>query len=95
MADLVDADENVLRVSARTPPQDLAAAIAHACYERNPPVIRAIGAGAVNQANKGIAIATQYVAGRAMRLTTMMGFDNVTLDGRVVSAMRYKIFIDD
>lgn len=96
MAEAVSADENVLRVSAKTPPQDLAAAVAHACYEHHPPVLRAIGAGAVNQATKALAIATQYVAGRAIRLTVMIGWDNVTMDsGEVVSAQVFRVLIDD
>lgn len=96
MAEAVSSDENVLRVGAKTPPQDLAAAVAHACYEHNPPVLRAIGAGAVNQAVKALAIATQYTAGRAMRLTTMIGWGNVTMEsGEVVSAVVFRVLIDD
>lgn len=95
MADAVGTEENILRVGARTPPQDLAAAIAHACYEHHPPVLRAIGAGAVNQATKALAIATQYTAGRAMRLTTMTGFANVEVNGQTVSAMVFRVLIDE
>lgn len=95
MAEAVDIDENVLRVGARTPPHDLAAAIAHACYEHKPPILRAIGAGAVNQAVKALAIASQYTAGRAMSLTSRIGWANVNMNGDTVSAIVFKVVIDE
>lgn len=87
-------EDEVIRVSASTSPPNLGAAIAHACYEGRPPILRAIGAGAVNQAVKGVAIATQYTAGRALRLTVMLGFDNVTDGEKTVSAVIFKLLLD-
>lgn len=94
-------DNEVLRVAAGTPAQDLASAIAFACFEGNPPVLRAIGAAAVNQALKACAIARQFVGPRAMDLSIRPGFDTVTMPSREnpgeteeVSALVLKVLID-
>ena len=82
-----------LRVGARTPPADLAAAISHGIYDGKTVKLRAIGAGAVNQANKAIAIAQGYVAPRAIVLHTIIGFTSVDMpDKPNTTAMIYKVF---
>lgn len=91
----VDDEKHVLKVAAGTPPQELASAIAYACYEGNPPTLRAIGAAAINQAIKACAIARQFVAPRAMDLSVRPGFTTVTMrDGDEVSAIVLRILID-
>lgn len=90
----IDDEDGVLRVGASTSPQDLAASIAHACYDGKPPVIRAIGAGAVNQAIKACAIARQYVAPRAMDLSIRPGFTTVQMREGDVSAIVLKVLIN-
>jgi stage V sporulation protein S len=74
-----DTQETILRVSAKTPPQDLASAIAHACYDGKPPTLRAIGAGAVNQGIKALIIANQYVASKGMSIVFRPGFQTVAM----------------
>lgn len=86
--------EDVLRVKASSNPQALAAAIAHACYEGHAPVIRAIGAGAVNQAVKACAIARTYVASRAMNLSVRPGFATVQMRDAEVSAIVLRVSVD-
>jgi stage V sporulation protein S len=81
---VANTEENVLRVGGGTSAQELAAAIAHACYENNPPVLRAIGAGAVNQAIKACAVARQFVAPRAMDLTVKPGFTTISVPSKTV-----------
>ena len=83
-ANLPDTEEDVIRVGSSTPPHDLAAAIAHACYDNRPPMLRAIGAGAVNQAIKACAVARQYVAPRAIDLTVKPGFATVSMPSKTV-----------
>jgi stage V sporulation protein S len=82
-------EEAVLRVSARSAPQDLAAAIAHACYEGRPPKLRAIGAGSVNQAMKAVAIANSLAGSRGITIVVRPSFTSVPgrVEGEVVSAM--------
>lgn len=88
---LADTEEDVLRVGSSTPPQELASAIAHACYKGNPPVLRAIGAGAVNQTVKAFIIANQYVASRGLTLTFRPGFQTIKMkDDAEVSAIVFR-----
>lgn len=101
---LPSGEDGILRVAASTPAQDLASAIAYACFEGSPPTLRAIGAGAINQAIKGCAIARQFVAPRGKDLTIRPGFDTVAMpskepgaapgDMEDVSALVLKVIID-
>lgn len=93
-------EEDVIRVGNSTPPHDLAAAIAHACYDGRPPTLRAIGAGAVNQAIKACAVARQFVAPRAIDLTLRPGFDTILVPSKTnpgeqdeVSAILLKVVV--
>ena len=87
--------ENLMRVSSTTPPQAVASSIVRAIFEQNlMPVIRAIGAGAVAQACKGIAIARGQVATRGRDLATTIGFDTVKGDsGTDISAQTFHLFL--
>jgi stage V sporulation protein S len=85
--------DGVLLVSSSSSPQSVAASINHAVYDCQPISLRAIGAGAVNQACKGIAIARGHVAQRGLNLSVRPGFMEVSgRDGDRVSAM---VFIVD
>lgn len=66
------------KVSASSPPQKVASALAHSFYEHphQNVTVRAIGAGAVNQAVKACAIARGFVATRGMDLVVKPGFDS-------------------
>jgi stage V sporulation protein S len=76
----VTKDDDVLRVKASSNPQSVASAIAHSIYETRTCKVRAVGAGAVNQAVKAIAIASGYTAPRGLRLAVIPGF--ATIDSR-------------
>lgn len=71
-------NEMILRVGAASPAQSLASAISHAVYDGKRVVLRAIGAGAVNQAMKACAIARGYVAQRGLDLVVRPGFTEVS-----------------
>jgi len=73
--------EEVLRVTASANAKELAAVVSHAIYDGNRPVLRAIGAGAVNQAIKACVIARGYVATRGIDLVFRPGFAEVPGDG--------------
>ena len=84
----MDDEENILRVKGSSSPSSLAAAISHGVYDGRKPVLRAIGAGAVNQAAKAMAIASQYVAARGLTLYGKFGFATVTVpDGEVTAVI--------
>jgi stage V sporulation protein S len=87
--------ENLMRVSATTPPQAVASSINKAIFDQNQmPIVRAIGAGAICQAVKGIAIARGLVATRGRDLATTIGFDTITGDsGNEISAQTFHLFL--
>jgi stage V sporulation protein S len=92
---MVEQVETVLRVSGGTSAQDLASAISHAVYDSKKPVLRAIGAGAVNQAVKGVAIAQSYVGSRGLVLSVRPGFAEVKMgDGTTTTAIVLRIFAE-
>lgn len=84
-------DEPFLRVSAGSNPQSVASAIAHAIYDKREVKVRAVGAGAVNQAVKAIAIARGYVAPRGMDLTCKPGFTTIESRDGEISALVFVI----
>jgi stage V sporulation protein S len=87
--------DDVLKVAASSPPATLASAIAHAVYDNRPVTLRAVGAGAVNQAVKAIAIAQAYVAPRGITLTCRPGFADVVMpDGKKMSGIAFRVFHD-
>ena len=84
-------DGDVLRVGAGSNTKAVASAIAHAVYEQRVVKIRAIGAGAVNQAVKSIAIARGYVAPRGYDLACTPGFATVPSRDGDISAIVFTV----
>ena len=80
-------EEQILRVSAGSNPQAVASAIAHSIYETRGCKLRAVGAGAVNQAIKAIAIASGYTAPRGIRIAVIPGFSTITSHDGDISAI--------
>jgi stage V sporulation protein S len=69
----------------------VASAIAHAIYDKKEVKLRAVGAGAVNQAVKAIAIARGYVAPRGMDLSCIPGFTTIESRDGEISAIVFAI----
>ena len=86
-------EEKFLRVSASSNAQSVGSAIAHALYEKPQVYLRAVGASAVNQAVKAIAIASGYVAPRGMNLTCRPGFTTVDSRDGQISAIVFTITV--
>ena len=91
--EIADHEEPVLRVKGSSSPQAVAAAISHSIYDNKKVVLRAIGAGAVNQAVKACAIARGYVAPRGFDLSIRPGFVTVNLNGDDVSAITLLVVV--
>ena len=87
-------EEQILRVSASSSATSLASAISHAVYDSKKVTLRAIGAGAVNQAVKAVAIAQSFVGQRGISLLVRPGFTTVKMKDAEVSAIILKIFTD-
>jgi stage V sporulation protein S len=85
--------EDFLRVSASSNPQSVASAIAHAIYDNRAVKLRAVGAGAVNQAVKAMAIARGYVAPRGMDLVFVPGFTTIDSRDGEISALVFNVSI--
>lgn len=84
-------EEDVLRVKAGSNPQALASAIAHSVYETRQAKVRAVGAGAVNQAVKAIAIARGYTAPRGLDLVCIPGFANIDSHEGKITAVVFQV----
>ena len=87
----VPSEEPFLRVSASSNPQSVASAIAHAIYDNRQVKLRAVGAGAVNQAVKALAIARGYVAPRGLDLTVKPGFTTIESRDGEISAIVFAV----
>lgn len=85
-------EEAVLRVSGTSAVQDLALAVVHAVAEHNKVVLRAVGAGAVNQAIKAIAIARGMTAAKGVDLLVRPGFTDIVIKGEGYSAITLLVF---
>lgn len=95
-SDVYEAGDNeaVLRVSASSSPTSLAAAISHAVYDGKKVTLRAIGAGAVNQGVKAVAVAQGFVGQRGVTLSIRPGFTNVNMPDGQVSAIIMRVIPD-
>lgn len=87
-----DGSEAVLRVKANSSASSTASAISHAVYDGKKVELRAIGAGAVNQAVKAIAIAQSFVGPRGLVLSCRPGFTTVKMDDGDISAIVFRVF---
>ena len=70
-----------LRVSTKSQPKAVAGAIAAKINEFQKVELLAVGAGAVNQAIKAIAITRGFLAPRGIDLVVVPAFANVQIDG--------------
>ena len=88
---MTEKEDDVLRVGAGSNPQAVASAIAHAIYEKRTCKLRAVGAGAVNQATKAIAIARGYTAPRGLDLVCVPGFASIDSHDGTISAVVWTV----
>lgn len=77
-----------LRVSAKSNPNSVAGALAGVLRERGTAEIQAIGAGALNQAIKAVAIARGFVAPSGMDLVCVPAFVDIEIDGEERTAIK-------
>lgn len=78
----------VLKVSAKSTPNSVAGALAGVIRERGAAEIQAIGAGALNQSIKAIAIARGFVAPSGIELVCIPAFTDIVIDGEERTAMK-------
>ncbi|MBB5172000.1 stage V sporulation protein S [Texcoconibacillus texcoconensis] len=78
----------VLKVSAKSNPNSVAGALAGVIRERGAAEIQAIGAGALNQSIKAIAIARGFVAPSGIDLICVPAFTDIQIDGDERTAIK-------
>ena len=82
---------NLLKVSAKSNPNAVAGAIAGIIRQNGPVELQVIGAGALNQAIKAIAIARGFVAASGFELICFPSFQDVQIDGENRTAIRLRV----
>jgi stage V sporulation protein S len=81
----------IIKVSAKSRTSAVAGAIAGVIREHNRAEAQAIGAGAVNQAIKAVAIARGYLQEDGLDVICMPEFTTVDIDGKERTAVRLVI----
>lgn len=78
----------VLKVSSTSKPNAVAGAIAGVMRERGHAEVQAIGAGALNQAIKAVAIARGFVAPNGIDMICIPAFTDIEINGEERTAMK-------
>ncbi len=84
---------DVLKVSSRSKPTSVAGALAGVIREQGFVEVQAIGAGAVNQAIKAVAIARGYVAPGGLDLVFTPSFVDIEINGEERTAIKLLVEI--
>ncbi len=82
---------DIIKVSAKSRSTSVAGAIAGVTREHGKAEVQAIGAGAVNQAVKAIAIARGYLELDGMDIICIPAFTEVEIDGQERTALRFLV----
>jgi stage V sporulation protein S len=84
----------VLKVGHSSSPNKVAGAIAGVLSKTDEVEIQAIGAGAVNQAVKAIAIARRFVETHGKKLYVVPGFVEVTVGEEKRTGIKFRVFAE-
>ncbi len=79
----------VLKVSAQSSPKSVAGALTAILRENGFAELQAVGAGAVNQAVKAIAITRGFIAPNGVDLVTIPAFVEINIDGEERTAIKF------
>ena len=80
-----------LKVSSKSSPASGAGAIAGLIKDGNPVRIQSVGAGAVNQAVKAIAIARGYLIPVGIDVSCTPSFAEIAINGELRTAIRFTV----
>ena len=81
----------VLRVASASNPKSVAGAIAAVLEHDSRVELLAVGAGAVNQTVKAIAVTRGYVAPKGVELITLIAFAKIEIDGNEKTAIKFTV----
>ena len=79
---------DILKVSSKSSPNSIAGALAGVVRERGTAELQAVGAGAINQAVKAVAIARGFVAPAGVDLICIPAFTDIEIDGKEKTAIK-------
>lgn len=79
----------ILKVSAQSQPKAVAGALAAVLRVKSNAEVQAVGAGAVNQAVKAIAITRGFVAPNGIDLVVIPAFSEIEIDGEERTAIKF------
>ena len=82
-------NNEMLKVSSKSNPNSVAGAIAGIIAEKGKVELQAIGAGAINQVVKAIAIARGYIAPLGIDLITIPAFATVVVEEQDRTGMKF------
>lgn len=85
----------IVRVSAKSRSTAVAGAIAGIIREQRSADVQAIGAGAVNQAVKALAIARSYLEVDQIEVIFQPDFVDVEINGQERTAIRFHVYVVD
>lgn len=77
-----------LKVSSKSNPSSVAGALANVFREKGNVEIQAVGAGALNQAIKAIAIARGFMAPSGKNLVCIPAFTDINIEGEERTAIK-------
>ena len=83
----------ILKISSKSNPNSVAGAIANLVKNKNKVEMQAVGAGAINQAVKAVAIARGFVAPSGADLICIPAFTEIEINNENCTAM--KIFVKE
>jgi stage V sporulation protein S len=81
-----------LRVSSKSKPNTVAGAIAGVVREKGEVEVQTVGAGALNQAIKAVAIARGFLVPSGIDLVCVPSFSDILIDGNERTAIRLHVF---
>ena len=79
---------DTLKVSSKSNPNSVSGALTNVFRDKGKVEIQAIGAGALNQAIKGVAIARGFVAPSGKNLVCIPAFTDISIDGEERTAIK-------
>ena len=80
-----------LKVSSKSSPNSIAGALANVLRDNDMVEIQAVGAGALNQAIKGIIIARGFVAPSGKNLYCVPSFASIVIDNEERTAIKISV----
>lgn len=78
----------MLKVSSKSNPNRVAGALANVFREKGTVEIQTVGAGALNQAIKAVAIARGFIAPSGQNLICIPAFQDISIDGEERTAIK-------